>query len=151
MATSFVVVAVGMLCVFAAAAPFEGSLLQQRRADTAPHKEGGGPRKRSHRVPAEEDVEAEEPHQEVLELREEKQDAASARGEEINFLKENKGAAAGQRRAAATGDIPLIEWLLAEGCPVNAGACTEAAEAQQFDMLRKLRELGVPWSAGGDR
>lgn len=47
--------------------------------------------------------------------------------------------------AAQYGDVKLLEFLYARGCPWNAVACMEAAKAGKLKALMWLRERRCPW------
>ena len=50
-------------------------------------------------------------------------------------------------RAAQGGNLELVQWLRAEGCPWNWRTCSEAVDQGRVEMLRWVRENGCPWSA----
>ena len=47
----------------------------------------------------------------------------------------------------ATGNLELIQWLRAEGCPWDYLTCFSAVNEGDVEVLRWLRENGCPWSA----
>jgi hypothetical protein len=47
--------------------------------------------------------------------------------------------------AARTGDIDLLMWLRANGCPWGLYMCESAAESGHLDVLRWLVENGCPF------
>ena len=49
--------------------------------------------------------------------------------------------------AAGSGDLELVQWLRAEGCPWNWRTCSEAVDQGRVEMLRWVRENGCPWDA----
>ena len=50
-------------------------------------------------------------------------------------------------RAAQGGNLELVQWLRAEGCPWNYDTCTWAVEEGHVEVLRWVRENGCPWHA----
>ena len=49
--------------------------------------------------------------------------------------------------AAASGNLELVRWLRAEGCPWNWKTCSCAANKGHVEVLRWARENGAPWTA----
>lgn len=47
--------------------------------------------------------------------------------------------------AAAGGQLRVLEWLRARGCPWDIETCSGAASGGQLRTLRWLREEGCPW------
>jgi hypothetical protein len=47
--------------------------------------------------------------------------------------------------AAMRGQLAICQFLVAELCPSNAMACTAAAGAGHFEVVRFLHESGCPW------
>ena len=48
--------------------------------------------------------------------------------------------------AASSGNLGLVQWLRAEGCPWDGAACAEAAYGGNLELLRWLRGEGCPWN-----
>jgi len=40
----------------------------------------------------------------------------------------------------------MVKWAIAEFCPVDASACSAAAQGGHLDILRYLREKKVAWN-----
>ena len=49
--------------------------------------------------------------------------------------------------AAASGNLELVRWLRAEGCPWNRWTCSYAVERGRVKVLRWVRENGALWDA----
>ena len=49
------------------------------------------------------------------------------------------------RRAAGSGNLQLVQWLRANGCPWDAGTCWVAVQKGHVEVLRWARENGCPW------
>jgi hypothetical protein len=50
--------------------------------------------------------------------------------------------------AAGSGHLPILEWALSMGMPLNEDACCSAAQHGRLNVLEWLRERDVPWNAG---
>ena len=50
-----------------------------------------------------------------------------------------------QQEAAAKGQLEVLQWLIANGCPWNADTCSWAAEGGHLEVLQWARENGCPW------
>ena len=48
--------------------------------------------------------------------------------------------------ATSAGNVELLQWLQAEGCPWDEYTCTSAAEKGHLSVLQWLRSQGCPWS-----
>ena len=49
--------------------------------------------------------------------------------------------------AAGSGNLELIQWLRAEGCPWDEWTCSNAVHYGHVEVLRWARENGCPWTA----
>ena len=49
--------------------------------------------------------------------------------------------------AAYGGQLEVLQWLRAEGCPWSYGTCKHAVEQGHVEVLRWARENGAPWLA----
>ena len=49
--------------------------------------------------------------------------------------------------AAASGNLELVRWLRAEGCPWNRWTCSYAVNKGHVEVLSWVRENGAPWDA----
>ena len=47
--------------------------------------------------------------------------------------------------AADRGDLRLLQWARARGCPWDEGTCSNAAGAGHLEVLKWAREKGCPW------
>ena len=47
--------------------------------------------------------------------------------------------------APSGGNLELVQWLRAEGCPWNTLTCHYVVETGQVEVLRWARENGCPW------
>ena len=47
--------------------------------------------------------------------------------------------------AAARGDVEMLKWLRAKGCPWDEGTCAAAAYGGHLEVLKWLRAGGCPW------
>ena len=47
--------------------------------------------------------------------------------------------------AAGRGDLEMLKWLRAGGCPWNEQACSGAAWGRHLKVLKWLRAEGCPW------
>jgi hypothetical protein len=56
-------------------------------------------------------------------------------------------ATACRRAAHSKAAIPMLEFLLGGGCPVDEAACEAAASAGSLEVLQFLRARGVPWGS----
>lgn len=43
--------------------------------------------------------------------------------------------------------MDILEWAVAEGCPLDGGVCERAAQGGGVEALAWLRERGCPWDA----
>ena len=50
-------------------------------------------------------------------------------------------------RAAWSGNLELVRWLRAEGCPWDHFTCSRAVTKGHVEVLRWARENGCPWHA----
>ena len=50
-------------------------------------------------------------------------------------------------KAAMSGNLELVQWLRANGCPWDYATCTWAINRGHVPVLRWLRENGCPWRA----
>ena len=50
-----------------------------------------------------------------------------------------------QQEAAAKGQLEVLQWLHANGCPWNADTCAWAAKGGHLEVLQWARENGCPW------
>ena len=50
--------------------------------------------------------------------------------------------------AAHGGQLEILQWLRAEGCPLGRGICYHAVEQGHVEVLRWARENGCPWDTG---
>ena len=51
------------------------------------------------------------------------------------------------RVAAEKGDFEILQWLRAEGCPLDKSTCCAAALGGHLEILQWLRAEGCPWGA----
>ena len=51
------------------------------------------------------------------------------------------------RWAARSGNLELVQWLRAEGCPWNRRTCYWAVMEGHVEVLRWVRQNGCPWTA----
>ena len=51
-------------------------------------------------------------------------------------------------KAAGRGDLEMLKWLRAKGCPWDKWTCANAAKGGHLEMLKWLRDNGCLWSAG---
>ena len=51
-------------------------------------------------------------------------------------------------QVARAGQLRVLQWMQAHGCPLNAQMCLAAAEAGQLPVLRWLRANNCEWDAG---
>ena len=49
--------------------------------------------------------------------------------------------------AAAGGQLEVLQWLRAEGCPWDWSTCHGAVHYSHVEVLRWARENGCPWTA----
>ena len=49
--------------------------------------------------------------------------------------------------AAYGGHLEILQWLRAEGCPLDERTCKLAAGQGHREVLRWARENGAPWTA----
>ena len=47
--------------------------------------------------------------------------------------------------AAGRGDLEMLKWLRAKGCPWDVKACRSAAKSGHLEVLKWLRAEGCPW------
>ena len=45
-----------------------------------------------------------------------------------------------------SGNLELVQWLRAEGCPWEWGTCYGAVDQGHVEVLRWARENGCPWT-----
>ena len=50
-------------------------------------------------------------------------------------------------KAAKTGQLEVMKWLHANGCPWDANTCESAAEGGHLKVLQRARANGCPWGA----
>ena len=50
--------------------------------------------------------------------------------------------------AAGRGDLEMLKWLRAKGCPWDKWTCANAAKGGHLEMLKWLRAEGCPWDEG---
>ena len=50
-------------------------------------------------------------------------------------------------QAAHSGNLGLVRWLRAEGCPWDKWTCFTAIRSGRVEVLRWGRENGCPWDA----
>ena len=50
-------------------------------------------------------------------------------------------------RAAISGNLELVQWLRAEGCPWDSDTCFQAVLYGRMEVLHWVRENGCPWDA----
>ena len=50
-------------------------------------------------------------------------------------------------KAAKTGQLEVMKWLHANGCPWDADTCESAAEGGHLKVLQRARANGCPWGA----
>ena len=43
------------------------------------------------------------------------------------------------------GRLEVLQWLAAEGCPLDSRMCHHAVEGGHVEVLRWAREKGCPW------
>jgi hypothetical protein len=52
------------------------------------------------------------------------------------------------RKAALQGNLEMVKYCVANGCPVDAGACADAAEYGHLECLKYLHEeVKAPWNS----
>ena len=51
------------------------------------------------------------------------------------------------QEAAKTGQLEVMKWLHANGCPWDANTCESAAEGGHLKVLQRARANGCPWGA----
>ena len=51
------------------------------------------------------------------------------------------------RFAASYGNLEVLQWVRAEGCPWVAETCQVAAQDGHLETLRWARANGCPWTA----
>ena len=49
--------------------------------------------------------------------------------------------------AGMKGRLEVLQWLAAEGCPLDSRMCHHAVEGGHVEVLRWAREKGCPWTA----
>ena len=49
--------------------------------------------------------------------------------------------------AARSGNLELVQWLRAEGCPWHPNTCYYAVDYGHVEVLRWVRQSGCPWNA----
>jgi hypothetical protein len=48
-------------------------------------------------------------------------------------------------RAAGAGNVPMLEWMVQQGCPLDESACRSAAERGHLSALKFLvQQAGCP-------
>jgi hypothetical protein len=47
--------------------------------------------------------------------------------------------------AASQGNLEMVKYCVANGCPIGERACENAAENGQLEVLKYLREVKAPW------
>ena len=67
--------------------------------------------------------------------------ATDAHGERRKLVPDTQACAF----AAACGQLAVIHWLRARGCPWDEQTCSEAAQGGHLETLRWCREHGCPW------
>ena len=48
--------------------------------------------------------------------------------------------------ALQRGNLPVLQWLRARGCPWDATTCESAATCGDIDMLKWAKQAGCPWN-----
>ena len=49
------------------------------------------------------------------------------------------------RTAASQGNLEMVKYCVANGCPIGERACENAAENGRLEVLKYLREVKAPW------